>query len=195
MKSGLFLAAKGHKCVRQVTNSPLESVDGKLREMNLGILSRFKRTKVKAGQSMVKFAMVVPLFFLLIFGIIDIGRVFYVEMTLQNAVRQAGRYAVTGQNTVNGVQTNRVTAIEEIAQQQAEGLVANLQNIEVYTINGDGTTNMNNGGGPTAVVHVAITYNMQIITPLIAQFFPNGTYNFTVSTVFQNEPFPPSNSN
>src|SRR5581483_8506070 len=46
------------------------------------------------GQSLVEFAMIALLF--LLFGVVDFGRLFFVQMTLQNAVRQAGRFAITG---------------------------------------------------------------------------------------------------
>ncbi len=190
MKSGLFLAAKGHKCVRPVTNSPLESVDGKLREMNLGILSRFKRIKLKAGQSMVEFAMVVPLFFLLVFGIIDFGHLFYVQMTIQNALRQAGRYAVTGNHiSQGGSNLTRVASIQQIAQNAEVGL--NVGSITISTID-NGITSPG-AGGPGSTVVISLTEKLQLFTPLIGQFFgPNGVYTFTASTAFRNEPFPAS---
>lgn len=199
MKSGLFLAAKGHKCVRPVTNSPRESVDRKLRDMNLGILSRLKRIKAKAGQSMVEFAMVVPLFFLLVFGIFDFGHLFYVQMTLQNALRQAGRYAVTGNHITNAGTTtplSRIDSIKQIAQNAAVGL--NVGNIMISTIDANGMP-VNSGslaaGGPGSTVIISLTENLQLFTPLIGQFFgPNGIYTFTVSTTFRNEPFPASQS-
>ncbi|HMD77213.1 MAG TPA: TadE family protein, partial [Terracidiphilus sp.] len=45
---------------------------------------------------LVEFALVVPLFLLLVFAVADFGRLFFMQMTLQNAVRQAGRFAMTG---------------------------------------------------------------------------------------------------
>ena len=53
------------------------------------------------GQTILEFALLAPLFFLLVCGVIDFGRMFYVQMTLQNAIRQAGRYASTGQHLAN----------------------------------------------------------------------------------------------
>jgi len=39
---------------------------------------------------------IVPLFFLLVFAVVDLGRLFFVQMALQHAMRQAARLAVTG---------------------------------------------------------------------------------------------------
>jgi Flp pilus assembly protein TadG len=62
---------------------------------------RRSRTRRPAGQAMVEFALVAPMFFLLLFGIIEAGRfVFYYE-TLSHATREGARYAiVNGANTL-----------------------------------------------------------------------------------------------
>jgi len=53
------------------------------------------------GQALSEFALIAPLFFLLLFGIIEAGRfVFYYEV-LSNATREGARYAiVNGENTI-----------------------------------------------------------------------------------------------
>src|SRR6186997_2449361 len=53
------------------------------------------------GQALVEFALVAPMFFLLLFGIIEAGRfIFYYEV-LNNATREGARYAiVNGANTL-----------------------------------------------------------------------------------------------
>jgi Flp pilus assembly protein TadG len=50
------------------------------------------------GQSMVEFGLVLPIFLLLIFGIIDLGRGVYAYNTIQNAAREATRVAIVDQN-------------------------------------------------------------------------------------------------
>lgn len=152
--------------------------------------SKFRRAH--RGQSLVEFAMVVPLFFVLLFGMIDIGRVFYAQMTLQNAMRQAGRYAVTGNHLTQGTNVlARAQSIAQVAQQAAVGLVLDVASIQ---INGQSSTNATaNTGGPSGTVTISMTTRLQLITPLIGRFFgPNGVYTFTVSTTFRNEPFPAS---
>ena len=52
------------------------------------------------GQAMVEFALVAPLFFLLLFGIIEAGRFIFYYETLNNATREGARYAI-----VNGAST------------------------------------------------------------------------------------------
>jgi hypothetical protein len=49
------------------------------------------------GQTLAEFAISLPLVLLLLFGILEFGRMFQSWVTLQNAARSAVRYAVTGQ--------------------------------------------------------------------------------------------------
>lgn len=45
------------------------------------------------GQSLVEFALVLPVFFILLFGLIDMGRFVYMNSTLSQAAREAARVA------------------------------------------------------------------------------------------------------
>lgn len=54
------------------------------------------------GQSLVEFALVLPVLFLIIFGILDLGRAVYIYNTLSNAARQGVRVASVDQNDANG---------------------------------------------------------------------------------------------
>ena len=48
------------------------------------------------GATLVEFAMVLPVFVLLLFGIIEFGRYFFVQHTLQFATREGTRLALVG---------------------------------------------------------------------------------------------------
>jgi len=144
------------------------------------------------GQTVVEFALVVLLFFLLIFGVLDFGRLFFVQMSVQNAVQQAGRFAVTGNHLPDpnnpGQNLSRVNSIIATAQNAAVG--ATITNVQVSSLKGGAGS----AGGPGDTVTVSVTTSLQLVTPLIAQFFPGGTYTFTSSVSFKNEPFPPANT-
>lgn len=47
----------------------------------------------RSGQSLVEFALVLPIFLLLLFGLIDMGRYVYLNSTLSQAAREAARVA------------------------------------------------------------------------------------------------------
>ena len=146
------------------------------------LLGRALRTR--SGQSLVEFALVAPLFFLLVFGITDFGRLFFTQSTLQHALREAGRYAVTGQHQTNaGTNITRVASIQAIAAQQAIGL-----DVSKIEISSGGVANF--AGNPGDTVIISLTTDLKLITPMIGRFFgPSQTYSFTVRTAFKNEPF------
>ena len=52
-----------------------------------------------SGQSLVEFALIFPIVFLLITGFFDLGRAVFNYSTLTNAVRQATRYAIVQKKT------------------------------------------------------------------------------------------------
>ena len=147
------------------------------------------------GQSLVEFALVVPVFLLLMFGIIDFGRLFFSQMTLQHAMREAGRFGVTGRHLDDpnnpGTQLSRVNSIITTARNAASGL--DITNIRV-TSSSTGTNQ--NAGGPSDTMTVSITSRLRLITPMIGRYFgTNGVYTFTASTTFQNERFPATQAN
>jgi Flp pilus assembly protein TadG len=56
--------------------------------------------KEKQGQTLVEFALIVPIFLLLVFGILEGGRVLHSQMTVAEAAREGARaVAVSGDRT------------------------------------------------------------------------------------------------
>ncbi|MBE0609906.1 MAG: pilus assembly protein [Dehalococcoidia bacterium] len=55
------------------------------------LLHRFRQTE--AGQSLVEFTMILPIFLVLMFGLIDFGRAFYTWLLVTNAAREGARVA------------------------------------------------------------------------------------------------------
>lgn len=56
---------------------------------------RSRRHGASEGQSLVEFALVAPIFFLLVFGVIQLGLIFGAQNALVNGVRDAARKAAT----------------------------------------------------------------------------------------------------
>jgi TadE-like protein len=150
------------------------------------------RNASTAGASAVEFALVAPMFFLLFFAVFDFSRLFFVQMTLQNAVREAGRYAVTGNHLPDpqhpGQNLSRVNSIIQVAQQAAMGI--SISGIQVSSAGGG----IGSAGGPGDTMTISLTTDLQLMTPIVAQFFKHGTYTFSVSVSFKNEPFPPGDT-
>lgn len=49
--------------------------------------------RLRRGQSMVEFALIVPIFLLMLFGLVDMGRLVYANTTMSQAAREATRLA------------------------------------------------------------------------------------------------------
>jgi Flp pilus assembly protein TadG len=154
---------------------------------------RIGRFGALRGQSMVEFALVAPLYFLLTFAVIDFGRMFFVQMSVQQAVQEAARYASTGQHLPDpnnpGQNLSRVASITQEVEQDAIG--ANVTSVQVSSLAG-GT---NSAGGPGDTVTVSVTTNLALMTPMVGAFFPGGAYTFTASATFKNEPFSSTETN
>ena len=145
---------------------------------------RWSTPRTDSGQAMVEFAISALIFLLLVFSVIDFSYLFFVRLTLQNAVRQGGRYAITGQ----AMQTQtRYASILQTAQNHSLGFATSSNTTICSVLSGCGS-----GGGPGDTVTITIKYPYQFIEPLVALFFTNGSYTITVSSTFVNEPFPPS---
>src|SRR5271165_2331195 len=142
-----------------------------------------RKPKADSGQTIVEFAISALSLLQLVFSIIDFSYLFFSKLTLQNAVRQGGRYAITGQ-AISG--KSRYLSILTTVENTSLGMATSSNTTVCGQILG-----CQCGGGPGETVTVNVTYPYKFLTPLIGTFFTNGTYTFTVSTSFKNETFPP----
>jgi Flp pilus assembly protein TadG len=72
------------------------------RQRDVEEVNRMKKIRLdrrERGQSLVEFALVLPILVLLMFGIFDLGRAVYAFNTISNAARSAVRVAIVDQNT------------------------------------------------------------------------------------------------
>ena len=169
------------------------------------LLRALRRVKSgESGSSVVEFALMATWFFILVFSVIDFGFLFYAKVTLQNAVRQAGRYAITGNCSggtgclVNGGTGNRYSTIITTVQNYAFAVPPTSITIACISgscpsYSGCGNNCTGNAGGPGDTVQVAASYTFTPV--IIGKFLRLGlgtsNYPFTVSATFKNEPFPP----
>jgi Flp pilus assembly protein TadG len=135
------------------------------------------------GTTVAEMAIVLPLVLVLVMGIFDFSRLFYTRITLQHAVREAVRFAVTGNASTDPESGDPLTRIESIRRKILENAV-NLD-VDVDAI----VVNPPDGGGPGDVVTVATSFSYEMATPVLHPFFPGGRYDFGVSSSMKNEPF------
>ncbi len=117
---------------------------------------------------MVEFALVAPLFFLLLFGIIEAGRFIFYYETLNNATREGARYAiVNGANTLgcpSGPPAPGSTPCD-IPGENVKQRVRDSALGVAGTINVTPTWDPNNARGSTVNVHATATY--RALVPLV----------------------------
>ncbi len=135
------------------------------------------------GTAIVEFTLAVPIVLLLMMGIFEFGRLFYTRLTLQHAVHEAARFAVTG-NTLDDPDTGdpmeRADAIRYVIVTQAQDLDLDVEQLVI---------DPPDGGGPSDVVTVSGSFEFQFVTPMIGLLFPDQAYQFEVETSMKNEPF------
>ncbi len=165
-------------------------------------LLRSGQKNKRTGQATLEFALVALLFLGLLFVILDLALLLFVNMTMQHAVREGTRYAVTGRST--GYADWRTAVTEEIRKQSAGFYTKNRNPVITPTfkqINCESATTFPNYTGgttltgdnptPSICMVVSLTYRWRPITPFLRPFFPGGNYTFTVRSTMKTEPFPP----
>lgn len=115
-----------------------------------------KRIKRHRGQSVVEFALVIPILLLLVIGFLDLGRAMYTQSVLANAAREGARVAI--------IRTNSVGDIRKAVKANAIGVEVSDSDI---TIDPESRT----AGRP---VSVSVTSRFYALTPFIAQFMNSG---------------------
>jgi hypothetical protein len=150
----------------------------------------FCKSRCEDGTVLVEVALTSMVFIGLVFAVFDFGRLFWVEMAVQNALQDAARYGSTGNHLPNpaspGNNLSRVVSITDTLESEAMGL--QLTNIQVSSLNGGSGS----AGGPGDMLTVSATVSIQLMAPVLAQLYPNGQYTYTGSITVMNEPFPPS---
>ncbi|WP_420995512.1 TadE/TadG family type IV pilus assembly protein [Cupriavidus sp. 30B13] len=146
------------------------------------------------GASAVEFALVAPVFFLVFFSIIDFSMMMFANLTMQNAVREGARFAVTGQSTLDPANTT---------QQRYQAVLAKIHDtsLGIYDMSGATVTTWVNGstqangstmfGGAGDLVVIQVNCSWPLLTPMVAAFFSStgGKYTFSVAATMRNEAF------
>lgn len=120
------------------------------------------------GQSLVEFGLILPIFFLLVLGLIDFGRAVYAYSTVNNAARQASRLAIVDQ-TEDHIREKAADdavslGIDESAITVDFWLVEDPDAACPYEVPGDD----NNLAGMTqCIAAVTVPYTYRAATPLI----------------------------
>ncbi len=165
------------------------------------------RADARKGSAAIEFALIAPVFFLLLTGIIENGVIFFAASTLQNATDNAARYVRTGQAQAASMTKAqfRTMICTNIAPLLAcdSNLQIDMQAYAGYNgasfappVNANGTLNANldnyQPGVACNVVLVRAFYTWKVVTPGLSVFLTNiagGYHLISATAAFRNEPF------
>ncbi len=128
--------------------------------------------KSEGGQAMVEFALVLPIFFLIIGGIIDFGWIFHHQTIANNACREGARYAAI-HSSEPGYDVN-------VTENIVKGYFNNFGVDDNVTV----STEADN------IISVSVSYNVDILTPftpLIIDGDGDGKYIVSAQTKMRKE--------
>ena len=168
------------------------------------LLSRFRRNR--GGSTAVEFALVAPMFFALLFAIIETALMFFASQVLETATQDSARMIMTGQ-AQNAAYTQaqfkadvctRITVMFDCA----GGVYIDVQSYPAFSsVNVsnpiDGSKNFTNPnnynpGGPGDIVVVRLFYQWPVLVTKFGYDITNlsGSKRLLVATAaFQNEPY------
>ncbi len=121
-------------------------------------MKRFlQRIKGEKGQSLVEFAIVLPILLIILGGIIDFGWIFYNNLAISNCTREGARFAVVNANEQDSV---------ELIKTRIKGAAAdNLKDNLTIDVKFTDVQNPSNGD-----VIIKVTGKIKVLTPIIGIF-------------------------
>lgn len=135
------------------------------------------------GQSLVEFALILPIFVLLLVGILDFGRAVFAFNTLNNAAREGGRLAIVDQTA---------THIQEMAAGRTGFLDVQPSDVSLDFRDPDDVDSAGScdgSPGDNAIVGclavVRVTYEYNAATPILSQII--GTIPLAGESMFRVE--------
>ena len=142
----------------------------------------------RRGAAAVEFAIVAPLFFTLVFGMIEFGRIMMVEQVITNAAREGARVGVidppTGQTSLSQVTS---TVNNYLTSARVSGTTIKVEvssdNGGTWTVTDPGDASVKSGWP----VRVTVSVPFNSITWLPFSWFGNSGKTLQASTVMRRE--------
>ena len=167
----------------------------------------------QSGTAAIEFAMIAPIFFLLLFASLETGMAYFANMVLQNGVNETARLIRTGQAqsqnmTKDQFRTKMCDEVKVLLSCDSNKLYVDVRAFASFGGSNappplDGNGNMSGGmdnydlggssknGGNTIVLYRAF-YKWKLYTPLFGEYFANMSGNIRLlssAAAFRNEPF------
>jgi PKD repeat protein len=156
------------------------------------ITRRHRRRPRSRGQSLVEFALILPIMMVLLAAVLDLGRVFYATITLNNAAREGAFQAAQTPESFQAGQpcnpgTNLVVCRVQLESKGSAVTVADSAITRTCSVSG-----CPEQAGST--VTVGVTGQFQLITPLLSVIFGGQTIPMSASATAQLEYLPTPNT-
>lgn len=138
------------------------------------------------GQSMVEFALILPVFVLILVGVFDLGRAVYAYNTINNAAREAARLAIVDQ-TIAHIKAEAIGASVALDLGLAD-IDVDFRSVatpdQADTCSGDVAGDNNNTDAIVlCVAVVTVNYDYQAATPIVGNII--GTLALTGESHFK----------
>lgn len=155
-----------------------------------GLVARLHRRyrQRTVGQSLVEFALILPVFLVFLAAVLDLGRVFYANITLNNAAREGAFQAAKTPDLFDAGQpcdqaTNRVVCR---VQNESVGSMIAIQPDDIDVKCNPGSC----PEAPGATVTVSVEGEFRLITPILAFVFGGQNLHLASSATAQIEYLP-----
>jgi len=127
--------------------------------MSNPFLTRRRRRERSRGQALVEFSLVFPVFILLLFGLIDLGRLVYANNAMAEAAREGARWG--------SVQARSATAIDDIETHTGD----QLSGVGPVTVTASCVKRISDGQacGPLDTLEVRVEGSFGMMTPVVGQ--------------------------
>lgn len=139
-----------------------------------------KRPSTTSGQGLVEFALVFPIFLILLFGLFDLGRAVFSYNEITNAAREGARLGIVNQSTASIQQR----VIGQSTAVRVDSCVSFIEAASSYETCNQGTTLPSQPcpAQPTVgcVAHVEVWTEFSPITPIISNLV--GSFTLTAKS-------------
>lgn len=151
------------------------------------------------GAELVEFSLFAVFFFTIMLSIVDIAILGWVNLTMQHAVREGVRYAITHDSSLDPtepqdpdtyVQQRQLAIVERIRKSSM-----NLSDTLITSIDVNGTelnseVQAGDFGNSGDIIEIRFNCEWPLLTPFMKPIFPDGIYSFSVGTTMRNEHLP-----
>lgn len=152
----------------------------------------FSTPRRQSGTTLVEMAIIAPLFLLVLIAIIELSIMFFATLTMQYAVREGARFAITGRANEAGSGTQqRFTSTINKIKENSLGMYERVS--PAISVNGAAFAEKNYSnsmfGAAGDIVVLRLDCSWKVTTPMLSSFFQDGVYKFQVATTMRNEYF------